>query len=340
MDCCLGENANDGGPPRLAIFRAFPWAGLYLYALLYNRRPKKYLISAFLFLLGFFYFIYLGSYYLWTFLLFHKSLQPGTDENFYVLCALIEFITLIFIRTRSSLKFLPKYLVLILFTYVYYVNNTAFGFYSLGFYIILHFTFFFIGMILDNFEIPALSWNPSYHYTPSLDKPRILYFPLFSLSNYHDLPQLWSMFYPLHDRSTFNQAQMSLIDRNYILLNSTLQLSVNDLNVLNMNNSGEIELQEGIQNNNNREVIQNNNREEGNQNNRAEIPINVERVQNNREDNINVGAQEAINIEINNINNPNRNNSHPNNLDLEERLLNDENVHKDEQKSAVEYHRF
>jgi len=249
VDCCLGERANEVGGARLNIFRAFPWVGIYLYALLFNRKPKKYLIFAFLILLLFFYFIYLGSYYLWTFLLFHRPVPPGTDENFYVLCAFIEFLTLIFLRTRSSLKFLPKLLVLLLFTYCYYVNSTTFGFYSLGFYVIVHFAFVFFGLILEKFEIPALSWNPSYHYTPSLEKPRTLYFPLFSLSNYHDLPQLWSLFYPLYDRSTFTTAQMSLVDRNFLLLNSTLQMSVNDINVLNMNNFGEIELQEGVNNN-------------------------------------------------------------------------------------------
>jgi len=246
VDCCLGENANDANVPRMAVFRTFPWVGIYLYALLFNRKPKKFFIFAFLLVLFFFYLIYLGSYYLWSFLLFHKPVPAGTDENFYVLCAFIEFSTLIFIRTRSSLKYLPKYLIVLLFGYAYYVNNTAFGFYSLGFYIILHFTFVFFGLLLNSCEIPALSWNPSYHYAPCLEKPRTLYFPLFSLSNYHDIPQLWSMFYPLHDRSTFTPAQMALIDRNYLLLNATLQVSLNNINALNMNNAGEIELEEGV----------------------------------------------------------------------------------------------
>ena len=290
VDCCLGERANDVGAPRLYLFRAFPWVGIYLYALLYNRKPKKYLIFAFLLLLFFFYFVYLGSYYLWTFLLFHKPIPPGTDENFYVLVAFIEFCSLIFLRTRSSLKFFPKIIVSLLFMYCYYVNNTAFGFYSLGFYAIVYFGFAVFGLILDNFEIPALSWNPSFHYTPSLEKPRTLYFPLFSLSNYHDLPQLWSLFYPLYDRSTFTQAQMALIDRNFVLLNNTLQTSINNINGLNMNNVGEIELQEG--------VINNNYDEENGRNNN-----------NNQNRNPN----------------QNNNNRNANNVGLEERLLNNQN---------------
>lgn len=35
-----------------------------------------------------------------------------------------------------------------------------------------------------------------------------------------DLPNIWSFFYPLYDRSMFTEGQMSFVDGNYILLSN------------------------------------------------------------------------------------------------------------------------
>jgi hypothetical protein len=84
----------------------------------------------------------------------------------------------------------------------------------------LYFSMFYI---IKTYEIPATEWNPFHKYAPSIDKPRGLYFAPFSLNWLHDIPGLWTMFYPLADRSTFTEAQLSLIDRQNMLLNATLR---------------------------------------------------------------------------------------------------------------------
>jgi hypothetical protein len=53
---------------------------------------------------------------------------------------------------------------------------------------------------------------------------------MFNLGWYYDLPHFWTMFFPLQDRTTFNAAQLSLVDRNYVLLNQTMEESVNNVN--------------------------------------------------------------------------------------------------------------
>ena len=73
--------------------------------------------------------------------------------------------------------------------------------------------------MLKTYEIPATDWNPFHHYSPSENKPRTLYFPGFSMNWLHDIPPLWTMFFPLADRTTFTAAQLSLVDRDNILLN-------------------------------------------------------------------------------------------------------------------------
>ena len=76
---------------------------------------------------------------------------------------------------------------------------------------------------LLNFEIPALQWNPSAPYTPSYRSPRMLYFPIFSLTWVHDLPPIWTMFYPLFGRSHFSNVELSFVDGNYALLRQRLE---------------------------------------------------------------------------------------------------------------------
>ena len=63
-----------------------------------------------------------------------------------------------------------------------------------------------MGYVLKTYEIPATDWNPFHHYTPSENKPRTLYFPGFSMNWLHDMPPLWTMFFPLADRTTFTEA--------------------------------------------------------------------------------------------------------------------------------------
>lgn len=193
-----------------------------------------------------FYFVYLASSSLWSFFLFRKSIPNGLDENFYGFIACMEFLSILFIRTRSSFKFIPLFLSFVFFLFLYYVKFTLYGYYYLGMYFVLTLSLGYFGLNLLLFEIPALSWNPSFHYAPSIDKPRLLYFPLFSITSYYDLPHFWSMFYPLHDRSFFTTPQMSLIDRNFILLNTSLENA--RINNRQMNNIHEMNFDVEMQN--------------------------------------------------------------------------------------------
>jgi len=61
-------------------------------------------------------------------------------------------------------------------------------------------SFAWCAYILRKYEIASMDWNPFHHYTPSENKPRQMYFPAFSMNWLHDLPPLWTMFFPLADR--------------------------------------------------------------------------------------------------------------------------------------------
>jgi len=119
------------------------------------------------------------------------------------------------------------------------------------------FTYFLL-----TFEVPALEWNPSAHYTPSLNSPRALYFPIFSLTWNHELPPIWTMFYPLFGRSYFTNNELALVNGNYSLLRSTLEIAQQrnrneqafELGALGQNNQIEIDVQDGNNNEENEDT--------------------------------------------------------------------------------------
>ena len=117
--------------------RAFPWVGLYIYTYTRNNRNKDIcmLIVAFVLLYIFFYLIYMMSTFLIAILLFNKSRPNGIDQNFYGFFAVNEFFTLLFLRTRSSIKFYPLISNSIFFVFLQYFMQASYGFTDLALYV-------------------------------------------------------------------------------------------------------------------------------------------------------------------------------------------------------------
>ena len=78
------------------------------------------LCIAFVLLYIFFYLIYMMSTFLIASLLFNKSRPMGIDQNFYGFFALNEFFVLLFLRTRSAIKYYPMGSNLIFFIFLQY----------------------------------------------------------------------------------------------------------------------------------------------------------------------------------------------------------------------------
>lgn len=112
--------------------------------------------------------------------------------------------------------------------FIYYFNFNSYALYNPTFFILVTSSLSFLIFLLVFVELEAIKWNPSFHYVPCVSRPRSLFISLFNLSWYYDLPHFWTMFFPLQDRSTFNAAQMSLVDRNYALLNQTMEDAANN----------------------------------------------------------------------------------------------------------------
>lgn len=161
----------------------------------------------------------------WQFLLFDKATPMSLINRFYDLVLSIEILTFLFVRTRTSLKYLPRITIMIMLIFFYYFQHTVYGFYERAFYMMEYSIYAAFCYFLLTFELEALDWDPTHHYTPSPEKPRTLYFPTFSLTWIHDIPPLWTMFYPLFGKSHFSERELSLVNGNYELLSQVLQES-------------------------------------------------------------------------------------------------------------------
>jgi len=74
---------------------------------------------------------------------------------------------MLFIRTRTAIKYFPKITVVLLLSFLVYVQNTLYGFYYLYFYFVLIAIGALFFYLITTIEIPALTWNSGYSYTPT-----------------------------------------------------------------------------------------------------------------------------------------------------------------------------
>ncbi|CAD8080773.1 unnamed protein product [Paramecium sonneborni] len=211
------------------LARAFPWIGLYLNILDRTQRSKKQLIIAFTLMLILIYFIYLSSVIIGSYLLFKSQVPFGLKDNFFGLITVNEFASLLFLRTRSSIYFVPKFIIIYYYLFLWYVRSTNYGFYSLAMLTLTYICFGTFCLFIFIYESPSLGWNQLSYYTPNIDRPRCYYLPVFSMNWVNDLPQLWSMFYPLYGRRYFQIQNLALVDRNFPLLNNFLDIELQEL---------------------------------------------------------------------------------------------------------------
>lgn len=109
-----------------SIYRATPHIGGESAHLDRRRLSKFDLVFSFLCCLIVFYFMYGAAYFVWTQMFFNSSggsYSEGLNDLYFFYVNLIEFMSLLFIRTRSSIKYLPKYIILLNLMFLFYFNS-------------------------------------------------------------------------------------------------------------------------------------------------------------------------------------------------------------------------
>ncbi|CAD8081526.1 unnamed protein product [Paramecium sonneborni] len=198
------------------------WYRLYQRILINNNKQSHMLKISYLLL----FFVFLQVYQSRTLLtyIYYNQSTIQSQKNLLLLILFNEIMSNFFFRTRSTLLFAPKYLVSYYILFFIYMEGTNFAFYYHFVNILWLLSFATVLGFLHFYEIPAIQeWNEASFYTPKITRPRTLYFPLSQLEWKVDIPQIWTMFYPLHGRKYFNVEHLALVDDNQDLLNNYLQ---------------------------------------------------------------------------------------------------------------------
>jgi hypothetical protein len=106
-----------------AIYRASPHIGAQAAFLDRRGTSKSPLILTYLFCLISFYCMYGSCYFLWSTVTFPQMIASGVNDLYFFYINMIEFVALFFLRTRSSIKYLPKCLTILNITFIFYVNS-------------------------------------------------------------------------------------------------------------------------------------------------------------------------------------------------------------------------
>lgn len=102
-----------------------------------------------------FYFMYASSYFMWTGLVFPAIIAKGINDIYFFYVNLLEFASLFFLRTRSTIKYLPKYITLLNLTFIIYPNSYLYSAQYEFFSLIGQLTFAAFLYFLKYYEIPA-----------------------------------------------------------------------------------------------------------------------------------------------------------------------------------------
>eukprot|EP00347_Sterkiella_histriomuscorum_P023689 403333726 len=199
-----------------AIYRASPHIGAQAAYLDQNRRTKWGLISSYIMCLFAFYFMYGACYFLWSQLIFPQMIAKGINDLYFFYQNLLEFINLFFIRTRSSIKYFPKLILISNICFVLYINSYFYSAQYEFFSFLCHLSLLLLLGFLKYYEWEAINrWNPYGTYTPSINNPRTGYHLVFE-SQFMMGFDIWTMFHPLKFRESFSEEET----RRYDLISS------------------------------------------------------------------------------------------------------------------------
>lgn len=103
--------------------------------------------------------------------------------------ALIEFAAIVFMRTRTFLKYYPALHTLIIISAMYYAQVCDFGLKRIAFYAAFTTSGALFAWMVKKLEIPAhTQWESTHPNTPREDRPRAGFFPLFNMGWMKNLP--------------------------------------------------------------------------------------------------------------------------------------------------------
>jgi hypothetical protein len=86
----------------------------------WSKRP---IYMAFLGMMIVYYLMYIACYSVWTKIGFNSTFSSGLNDGYFFYINLTELLTYLFVRTRSSIKYLPKFVLMANMMFLMYINS-------------------------------------------------------------------------------------------------------------------------------------------------------------------------------------------------------------------------
>jgi len=198
-------------------YRTFPWLGYYLKSIRASSDKKIFepaLITAVCLTVFLLYIVYIAMARMTNAMLFGSGAPfcEGLEDNFLLLMASMELFSSFFLRTRESLTYIPRLALLSSLSFLSYLQLCPLPLHELALSLLNSLYMLFALSALLLLELPSLSQHLHDFSRATEMRPRALYQPFFSLTWYHDLPPLWTMFVPFFDRDCFCADELTLVD--------------------------------------------------------------------------------------------------------------------------------
>jgi len=151
-----------------------------------------------------YYFLQLACYNIWTRMTFNQTYTDGINDSYFFYVFTMELASFLFIRTRSSLKYFPKFITMANMVFLMYVNSYMYACQQESLNILQNFSLWVLLFFIRKFEYEAINnWNPFGTWTPSEINPRCGYHNIILSSQYSIGFDIFSIAYPLRFRETF-----------------------------------------------------------------------------------------------------------------------------------------
>eukprot|EP00826_Nyctotherus_ovalis_P014892 TRINITY_DN1418_c0_g4_i6.p1 TRINITY_DN1418_c0_g4~~TRINITY_DN1418_c0_g4_i6.p1 ORF type:complete len:370 (-),score=15.87 TRINITY_DN1418_c0_g4_i6:162-1271(-) len=185
------------------VHRAVSWIGVHASNLARTKRTSLYLIVAFFGYLILIYGFYGASFNVWEYFFCDgRPMVRNEGTLYYPYLELMELLVLVFVRTRISLCYFPKFITLINVLFLYYHFTNFFPFLGLATDVLLFLTMSIFFLFMRFFELPGVGWNPFSLHASSANNPRQAYSAVFR-SDFSLGFDLRSLFLPPRLRSDF-----------------------------------------------------------------------------------------------------------------------------------------
>lgn len=141
-------------------------------------------------------------------ILFGPIYPKGIDDSFYTLICLIEYFTLIMVRTKRSIAYFPKIIFLLVVSLIIYRQNHFYPFLRISMQVVNFFTVAALAFTVFSWEKPTFM-----HEGPTPRRPRLMYHPVFT-QHPSPFPELWTMFMILEPAGFFTPEELPRNHRN------------------------------------------------------------------------------------------------------------------------------